>query len=294
MPISTPKFTAPIERPEWCHLDDAGFQAAVAATPDRFPAAEPDHTHAARKPPIRAKTKAAQWAEDIQRTWGHLTLRAATPEQQTALATLLEQTLEGGPDFAKVRRSATFGPIPVRVYSKEVAREIIRQAREIERETYPGRAKGEHGGALGRMALRLLEWFCFVMWPKSRFGMFPSLKHIAAAAQMSSTSVVEASKTLEQFGLLTIYHRRMRVQTALGAKVVQTTNAYVLNLVNGLGELALSIFRKNPREKSSDFSEFNRRSAIKNEHNISMRQRENPMRQRENRLPEAPFRPLVI
>jgi hypothetical protein len=120
----------------------------------------------------------------------------------------------------------------------------MRQAREIERETYASRAKHKHGGGIGRMGMQLLEWFALVMWPRARNGMYPSLAHIAEGARMSKESVVQALKTLELFGFLTIARRRKRIQTPLGVKVVQDTSCYVLSLARGLGELALSAIRK--------------------------------------------------
>jgi hypothetical protein len=68
----------------------------------------------------------------------------------------------------------------------------MRQAREIERETYASRDKRKHGGSIGRMGMQLLEWFAYVLWPKARNGMYPSLAHIAEGARMSKESVVQA------------------------------------------------------------------------------------------------------
>ena len=120
---------------------------------------------------------------------------------------------------------------------------------------------------MGRPALDLLEWFAFVQWPKSaKFGMAPSLAHIAAGARMSRATVVEAMKRLELFGFLTIHRRRKRVPTPFGVKVVQDTNAYVLNLAKGLGALALAVFAKRPPIGDEGASEFRRSPAIRNEH----------------------------
>ena len=52
------------------------------------------------------------------------------------------------------------------------------------------------------MGMQLLEWFCFVMWPRARNGMYPSLAHIAEGARMSKETAVQAMKQLELFGLL--------------------------------------------------------------------------------------------
>jgi hypothetical protein len=201
--------------------------------------------------PIRSTRKAAQWGAAIHRAYGYVAGRLRDPAQRAALDSYYEKTLEEGPDFLKVRRTAEFVPVPCIKFNDATAKEIMRQAREIERETYACRAKGKHGGGLGRMAIQLLEWFCFVLWPRARNGMYPSLAHIAAGARMSKESVVEAMKTLKLFGFLTVDPRRKRIETPLGVKVVQDTNCYGLNLAKGLGALALSVFRKKKEPSES-------------------------------------------
>jgi hypothetical protein len=212
----------------------------LAELPDRNPVTSPES-------PIRSTQKAALWRAGIHRAYSYLSRRIRDPWQEAEKAELerhYQQTLEEGPDFLKVRRTAEFAPVPVVAYRPEAAAEIMKQAREIERETYACRAKGKHGGGIGRTGIQLLEWFCFVMWPKARYGMFPSLTTIAKDARMSKETVTEAMKTLELFGFLTITRRRKRVETPLGYKQVQDTNCYVLNLARGLGALALAVFGK--------------------------------------------------
>ena len=195
-------------------------------------------------PSVRSTRKAAEWSTAIHRAYSYMSRRLRDPVQQQELDRYYEQRLAEGADFLKVRRNAEFIRVPVVTYDAAAAREIMKQAREIERETYANRAKGKHGGAIGRTALDLLEWFCFVMWPKARYGMFPSLMHIADGSRLSKETVTEAMKTLELFGFLTISRRRKRVETPFGVKQVQDTNCYVLNLAKGLGALALAVFRK--------------------------------------------------
>jgi hypothetical protein len=207
----------------------------IAALPDRYPVAQPQCA-------IRSTGKAAQWSAGIYRAYSYLSARIRDPWQLAELDRQFEQTVEEGPDFLKVRREAEFRPVPIIAYNAAAAAEIMKQAREIERETYKSRAKGKHGGGIGRMAMQLLEWFCFGMWPRSPYGMFPSLAYIAEGARMSRETVTEAMKTLELFGFLTVTARRKRIQTPFGPKQVQDTNCYVLNLAKGLGALALSMF----------------------------------------------------
>ena len=194
--------------------------------------------------PIRATRKLAQWKAGLSQAYAYLSGRTHDPQEQGWLDQHYEKVMQDKPDFARVRRNATFEPAPVIVFSQQAAAEIMKQAREIERESYTERGKGKHGGGIGRMAMQLLEWFCFVMWPKGKYGMYPSLEHIASQARMSKDAVVQALKRLELYGFVTVIHRRKRVMTAFGAKQVQDTNAYVLNLARGLGALALAVIAK--------------------------------------------------
>ena len=225
--------------------------------PDRYPTASPD-------PLIRSTKRAAQWSAGIHRAYSYLSGRVRAPWEQAALDSSYEKTMREGPDFLKVRANADFRRVPCGAYNKEAAAEIMKQAREIERETYTNRAKGKHGGEVGRMALQLLEWFCFVMWPKARFGMFPSLAHIANGARMSKQAVVDAMKVLQLYGFLTVEPRRKLIESPFGPKVVQDTNAYVLNLAKGLGALALAMFGKKARPSEST------RPAAKEIHSYSL------------------------
>jgi hypothetical protein len=91
-------------------------------------------------PIIRATRKAAQWSTAIHRAYVYVSARLA-PAQQAGLDAYYEKTLAEGPDFAKVRRTADFKPVPCVKFAPATAAEIMRQAREIERETYAGRDK---------------------------------------------------------------------------------------------------------------------------------------------------------
>jgi hypothetical protein len=213
--------------------------------PDRYPVAPPASPAPAI---IRSTKKAGQWSAGIYRAYLYLSTRFSEPWQLAELDKQFQETLEDGPDFLKVRREAEFIAVPVVAYSPAAAAEIMKQAREIERETYECREKGKHGGGIGRTGMLLLEWFCFVMWPMAKNGMYPSLAYIAKGARMSKETVTEAMKTLELFGFLTVMRRRKRIQTPFGIKQVQDTNAYVLNLAKGLGALALAVFGKKPQD----------------------------------------------
>lgn len=292
MSFSTPAPSS-TESPEpWRpgEYDDNAIRAhpGFAASPDAFPATSSPPGKG--PPPIRAKSKAAVWVSAIHRAYGYIASRICEPLERAKLDALYEDTITAGPDFARVRRNATFGPVQVATYSPKTAREIMRQAREIEDKTYAARAKGAHGGALGRLGLQLLEWFVFKLWPKSaRFGMVPSLANIATGARMSKATVVDAMKRLETFGLLGIERRRKRIATPLGAKVVQAPSAYTLSFAKGLGALALAAFGKGAQaagEKPTQTSESTKSPAIRNEHY-------SPTAQPQHWFPRPDYKPLL-
>ena len=97
--------------------------AAIAALPDRRPAAGP--------PPCRSIQKGAQWASAIHRAYDYVSAGLREPQERAKLGALHADTITAGPDFARVRRNATFGPVPIDAYSPEAAREIMQQARQI-------------------------------------------------------------------------------------------------------------------------------------------------------------------
>jgi hypothetical protein len=105
---------------------------------------------------------------------------------------------------------------------------------------------------------------------------------------MSRATVVEAQKTLERFGFLSIQRRRKRVQGMLGVKIVQDTNAYTLSLARSLGALALAAFGNKPQTAAGKPAgpEFTRPPAIKDEILT-------PMPPPQDWLPEQEYRPLL-
>ena len=190
-----------------------------------------------------------KWRQGLDRAYYSLSARANT-DQQAALEVVYANEITAGPGFLKVRRSATFGPVPVVVFDRAVASEIMKQARQIEVGTYASRAKGAHGGCLGRAALVVLEFMAYVQWPRSPYGMTPSIAHIAKGARLSRSTACEALKILELHGFLKITRRRKIIQTIFGPKTVQDTSGYVLQQAAGLGAMALALTNRGSESNS--------------------------------------------
>ena len=227
----------------------AAEQLFLSAPPSLAATVAPPSALATPRP--AAQQPLGRWADGLTRTYYALAQR--TDENQlAALDVIYQQAIAAGPDFMRIRRNAVSATMPVVVFDRAKAAEIMASARKIEQESYKTRAKGKHGGAIGRSAMALLEWFCFRAWPMAKLGMFPSLAFIADGARMSKDTVVRSLRTLELMGLIQITRRRKLILTALGPRQVQTTNAYTLSLPTGIGALAMSVFAKpsgteNPR-----------------------------------------------
>jgi hypothetical protein len=87
---------------------------------------------------------------------------------------------------------------------------------------------------------------------------FPSLEGLTHLARCCNQSVVTALDDLERLGFVTRIRRTRPVQTPLGFRVVQITNAYrVHEPTSGLGLLASVLFGKASESNYSTPSEGN-------------------------------------
>jgi hypothetical protein len=72
----------------------------------------------------------------------------------------------------------------------------------------------------------------------------PSLLGIARLACACKQTVVNCLKLLSLYGFVIVHRRIKRIRTALGFKVVQDTNAYTIQEPQGLGAMAVRLFRQ--------------------------------------------------
>ena len=93
--------------------------------------------------------------------------------------------------------------------------------------------------------------------------------------------MVNCLKLLALYGFVIIHRRIKRVRTALGFKVVQDTNAYAIQEPQGLGAIALRMFRQ--------ASEFRKWSPSSTDFHPSKRGWQNPA---PNEVPDGVYMSL--
>jgi hypothetical protein len=190
---------------------------------------------------VRAKKRYAAWRQDLTRAWGYWRSKAKNEHEGARIDEAFERELAEGPDFLRCHGNAEFCDAPQITLDRNDIAKLMTTWRAIERGTWNDRAKGKHGGAIGRMAMRLLEAFLFVLYRPGKALCVP-YEAIGRAAMVSRRTVAEALKHLAMLGLITVIPRRKRIRTELGFKVVQDVNAYTLHPPRGLGALAMGLF----------------------------------------------------
>jgi DNA-binding MarR family transcriptional regulator len=193
-------------------------------------------------PVARSRDRAAAWRADMAKAASYLYQRTTTPEQHAEIDATYQEALAEGPDFARYHRGSEFrNPPRVNTDRNHLAR-LMFMADTIERKSWAVRAKGKHGGALGRSALAVFRVLLFVV-TKREGCLYPSLETLARLARMSKPTVVTAIARLVLMGFLTVYRRIKRIRTPLGIRVVQDSNCYEYHPPTGLGALGWAIWR---------------------------------------------------
>jgi hypothetical protein len=104
----------------------------------------------------------------------------------------------------------------------------------------PPREKGKQG--IPRTVARVLK---ALLGLALQYGeVRPSLLGIARLACACKQTVVNCLKLLSLYGFVIVHRRIRRIRTPLGFKVVQDTNAYTIQEPQGLGAIALRMFRQ--------------------------------------------------
>jgi hypothetical protein len=202
---------------------------------------------------VRCRDHGAQWHSHAYRIAARL--MTAHPERRAEIEKMLAEEIAKGPDFTRIHRGSNFRrPPPVNTDRNYLAR-IMFTADVIERKTWKTRAKGKHGGELGRNAMALLRVLLFVA-KKSQGCLYPTYETLAHLARMSRRAAIAAMGVLKLLGFVTVHRRIKRIATAFGIKVGQDSNAYQYHLPKGLGALAWAIFRP----ASSECTNFPARS----------------------------------
>lgn len=206
------------------------------------------------KPSPRCRDRAARWQQQVYHAADRL--MTAYPDKQAEISAMLDAEIEAGPDFTRYRRGSEFRTPPKVNVDRNYLARIMFVADTIERKTYKNRAKGKHGGELGRNAMALLRVLLFVV-KKSGGCLYPSYETLAHLARMSRRAVIAAMGVLKLMGFVTVYRRAKVIDTPFGRKVVQDSNCYAYHMPEGLGALAWAIFRP-----ASECSKFPARSVL--------------------------------
>ena len=201
--------------------------------------------------PVRQKERAADWHSQAYRRAAELRRRYAGQAEQVDQA--LAGELAIGPDFARCHRGSEFMDPPKNNLDRNFVARLWFVAQMIERKSWACRAKGKHGGTLGTVGMEVLRTLLFVI-KKVDGRLYPSFEALATLSRKSKQAVVTAIKVLERMGFVTVHKRIKRIQTPLGVRVVQDSNAYEFHLpVKGLGALAMAVFC--PRSSESTKSD---------------------------------------
>jgi hypothetical protein len=135
----------------------------------------------------RSKRREAQWRADLTRAWGYWRGKAHSEHEAARVDASFEEQLAEGPDFIRYHRGSDFREAPKVHLDGNAVAKLMATYRAIERGSWKTKAKGKHGGALGRPALRLLETFLFVLYRPGK-ALCLSYDSIAAAAMQKSAS----------------------------------------------------------------------------------------------------------
>jgi hypothetical protein len=219
--------------------------------PELTPSRAPDAPDVAT--PVRQKQRAADWHSQAYRRAAELRSRYGQSEQ---IDQALADELARGPDFARCHRGSLFKEPPKNNLDRNFLARLWFVAQTIERKSWACKKKGKHGGTLGRAALEVLRALLFVI-KKIGGKLFPSIETLAMLCRMSKQTVITALKVLERMGFITAHKRIKRIQTPLGARVVQDSNAYEFHFPKtGLGKLAMAVFcgRSSESNKSDAMS----------------------------------------
>ena len=217
------------------------FEQLSANQPGLF--AEPESAGASPTPRVksaRSANRAAWWEQDLSRTATYLMGQARNDDERAFVERLYEEAMAEGPDFINYRGKSAFLAAPKLGIDRNAYARILNALEAIERGTYRScREKGKQG--IPRTVARVLKALLNLALQYGEVR--PSLEGIKRLACVCKQTVVNCLKLLSRYGFV-IVHRRIRIRTALGFKVVQDTNAYTIQEPQGLGAIALRMFRQ--------------------------------------------------
>jgi hypothetical protein len=189
----------------------------------------------------RSFNRAGAWQQDLNRTASYLLGQARSDDEREFVERLYDEALAEGPDFINYRAKSAFQAAPRLGIDRNAYARILNALEAIERGIYrTSREAGKQG--MPRTVARVLKALLNLALQYGEVR--PSLLGIARLACACKQTVVNCLKLLALYGFVVVHRRIKRIRTALGFKVVQDTNAYTIQEPQGLGAIALRLFRQ--------------------------------------------------
>src|SRR5271155_2521709 len=206
--------------------------------------AQPEGASASPAPRVRSArsaNRAAWWEQDLSRTATYLMGQARNDDERAFVERLYDEAMAEGPDFINYRGKSAFLAAPRLGSDRNAYARILNALEASERGTYrTAREKGKQG--IPRTVARVLKALLNLALQYGEVR--PSLLGIARLACACKQTVVNCLKLLSLYGFVVVHRRIKRIRTALGFKVVQDTNAYTIQEPQGLGAMAVRVFRQ--------------------------------------------------
>jgi hypothetical protein len=231
------------------------ISANQAALFDAFPVSE---SPAPRVRSPRSANRAAAWERDLAQSASYLSGQCRTDAEREAIWRAYEEAAVEGPDFTRYRSHSAFQAAPRLGIDRNAYARILNALEAIERGTYRQcREKGKQG--VPRTVARVLKALLNLALQYGEVR--PSQVGLAKLANCCKQTVVNCLKVLQLYGFVVVHRRIKRIRTPLGFKVVQDCNAYTIQEPQGLGAMALKLFRQasesrkwSPSSKDSSFN----------------------------------------
>jgi hypothetical protein len=212
---------------------------------DAFSAAEPP---APRVRSPRSANRAAAWERDLAQSASYLMGQCRSEEEREFVSRLYDEAAERGPDFINYRSHSAFQAAPKLGIDRNAYARILNALEAIERGTYRhSREKGKQG--IPRTVARVLKALLNLALQYGEVR--PSLEGLGKLACVCKQTAVNCLKLLQLYGFVTVHRRIKRIRTPLGFKVVQDTNAYTIQEPQGLGAMAVRLFRQASESRKS-------------------------------------------
>jgi hypothetical protein len=223
----------------------ATISANQGALFDEFSGSE---SPAPRVKSARSWRRAAAWESDLARSASYLMGQCRSEAERAFVEKLYDEAAERGPDFINYRSNSAFRAAPRLGIDRNAYARILNALECIERGNYRNcREKGKQG--IPRTVAKVLKALLNLALQYGEVR--PSLEGLGKLACVCKQTVVNCLKVLQLYGFVVVHRRIKRIRTPLGFKVVQDTNAYTIQDPQGLGAIAVRMFKRASESKRS-------------------------------------------